>query len=95
MDKLKATVKQGGYILIEDGFIRDESSREKIRHNRDVHLTEQQWMDLFSDADLDLLETASGFGEGDLNSVSGIGADNIFRITYIGSTAVLDLLAKP
>jgi ubiquinone/menaquinone biosynthesis C-methylase UbiE len=71
LKKLKAVVKQGGYILIEEGFITDEVSREKIRHNKDVHLTEQQWMDLFRDTGLELVETASGFGEGDLDSVSG------------------------
>ena len=74
LKKLKAVVKPGGYILIEEGFISDEVSREKIRHNKDVHLTEQQWMDLFRDADLELTETASGFGEGDLDSVSGMAA---------------------
>jgi len=42
LKKLKAVVKPGGYILIEEGFISDEVSREKIRHNKDVHLTEQQ-----------------------------------------------------
>jgi len=72
--KLKTAVKPGGYILIEDGFIADESSREKIRHNKDIHLTEQQWHDLFEEAGLELCETASGFGEGDLDSVSGMAA---------------------
>ena len=74
LKKLKSTVKPGGCILIEDGYIADESKREKIRFNRDIHLTKQQWLDLFSDAGLDLVETASGFGEGDLDSVSGMAA---------------------
>ena len=74
LNKLKAAVKPGGYILIEDGFIPDEDSREKIRHNKEVHLTEQQWLNLFEKAGLDLVETASGFGEGDLDSVSGMAA---------------------
>jgi SAM-dependent methyltransferase len=74
LKKLKSTVKPGGYVLIEEGFIPDEAGRENIRHNKEVHLTEQQWMDLFSEAGLELVETASGFGEGDLDSVSGMAA---------------------
>ena len=74
LKKLKAVMKPGGYILIEEGYIPDEGNREKIRYNKDIHLTKQQWMDVFKDADLDLVETASGFGEGDLDSVSGMAA---------------------
>jgi len=74
LKKLSDTVKPGGYILIEDGYIADENSREKIRHNKDAHLTERQWLDLFAASDLELCETASGFGEGTLDSVSGMAA---------------------
>ena len=72
--KLKSVVKPGGYILIEDGFIADESYREKIRHNKDIHLTERQWHDFFEEAGLTLCETASGFGEGEMDNVSGMAA---------------------
>jgi hypothetical protein len=34
--KLKATVKPGGYILIEEGYIPNESERESVRYNRDA-----------------------------------------------------------
>jgi SAM-dependent methyltransferase len=74
LQNLKTVVKSGGYILIEDGFIADEESREKIRHNKDIHLTERQWLELFEDAGLTLCETASGFGEGEMDNVSGMAA---------------------
>ena len=72
--KLKETIKPGGYILIEEGFIADENSRGRIRHNSDIHFTERQWMDYFKEAGLELAETTSGFGEGDLDHVSGMAA---------------------
>ena len=74
LNKLKATVKPGGYIMIEEGFISGEDKREKVRYNRDVYFTEQQWVALFKEANLELIETASGHSEGDLDSVTGMAA---------------------
>lgn len=72
--KLKSTVKQGGYILIEEGYIPDEGRRENVRYNRDAYFPEQQWLALFKDMGLELIETASGHSEGNLDSVTGLAA---------------------
>jgi SAM-dependent methyltransferase len=74
LNKLKGTVIPGGYILIEEGYIPDESNRENVRHNNEIYLFKQQWMDSFRDADLELIETATGHSEGDLDSDSGMAA---------------------
>ena len=74
MNKLKATVKPGGYIMIEEGFISGEDKREKVRYNRDVYFTEQQWVALFKEKGLELIETVSGHSEGNLDNVTGMAA---------------------
>jgi len=74
LTKLKATVKPGGYILIEEGYISDEGSRDDVRHNKDAYYPLRQWMDWFDEAGLTLVETASGHSEGNLDSESGMAA---------------------
>lgn len=74
LNKLKETVKPGGYILIEEGYIPDEGDRQDIRHNGDIYLFKSQWMDSFKEAGLELVETASGHSEGNLDSNSGMAA---------------------
>jgi SAM-dependent methyltransferase len=74
LNKLKATVKPGGFILIEEGYIADESKREDLRYNADAYFALQFWMDLFKNAGLELIETASGHSEGDLDGESGMAA---------------------
>lgn len=64
LNKLKETVKAGGYILIEEGYINDEGNRENLRCNKTVYLTLQQWLASFKSAGLELIETASGHSEG-------------------------------
>ena len=72
--KLKATVKPGGFILIEEGYIPPDSKRDDIRYNAGAYYPEQFWMDLFRDSGLELIETASGHSEGALDSDSGMAA---------------------
>jgi len=74
LSKLKATVKPGGIILIEEGYIPDDGKRDNIRFNADVYYPLQHWMALFKEAGLDLAETASGHSEGELDSDSGMAA---------------------
>jgi len=74
LGKLKATLKPGGYILIEEGYIPDEGKREDIRVNKDAYFPLQQWLDLFKEMGLELVETASGHSEGNLDSDSGMAA---------------------
>ena len=72
--KLKATVKPGGFILIEEGYIPDDGKRDNIRHNADTYYPLQHWMVLFKEVGLELVETASGHNEGDLDNVTGLAA---------------------
>ena len=72
--KLKDTIKPGGYILIEEGYIPDEGNRENVRYNRDAYFPLQYWMTLFEKTGLELVETASGHSEGNLDSDTGMAA---------------------
>lgn len=72
LNKLKATVKPGGYILIEEGYIPDEGNREDVRYNRDAYFPLQEWLALFEQMDLDLVETASGHSEGELDAIPAL-----------------------
>jgi ubiquinone/menaquinone biosynthesis C-methylase UbiE len=74
LNKLKATVKPGGYILIEEGYIPNEGKREDIRFNADTYFPLQHWVTLFKETGLELVETASGHSEGNLDSDSGLAA---------------------
>jgi len=74
LDKLKATVKPGGFILIEEGYIPDDGKREEIRYNADAYFPLQYWMGLFDEAKLQLVESATGHSEGDLNADTGLAA---------------------
>ena len=74
LKKLKATVKPGGYILIEEGYIPDESKQEDIRYNAGAYFPLRYWMELFKKTGLELVETASGHNEGELDSESGLAA---------------------
>ena len=74
LEKLKATIKPGGLILIEEGYIPDDRSREDIRSNADAYLPLGHWIELFRQANLELVETASGHSEGDLDGDAGMSA---------------------
>jgi len=74
LHKLKAAVKPGGYILIEEGHIPDDGKREDIRHNADTYFHLHHWMALFEEAGLELVETASGHNEGELDCDTGLAA---------------------
>jgi len=74
LQKLKSTVKPGGYILIEEGYIPDEGKREDIRYNADAYYPLQHWLDLFKEAGLELVESASGHSEGDFDAETGLAA---------------------
>jgi len=72
LSKLKATIKPGGLILIEEGYIPDDGKREDVRFNSDDYYPLQMWLDLFEQTGLELVETATGHSEGDLDSVTGM-----------------------
>ena len=58
LNKLKSTIKTGGYILIDECFLKENSRQEDIQYNNYEYLTEKQWWALFKEAGLELIETA-------------------------------------
>ena len=74
LSKLKVTVKPGGYILIEEGYIPNEGKREDIKYNASAYYPLQYWMDSFEEVGLALIETSSGHSEGNLDDDLGLEA---------------------
>ncbi|MCL2528748.1 MAG: class I SAM-dependent methyltransferase [Coriobacteriia bacterium] len=72
--KLKSAVKPGGYILIEEGYIPTDGKRESIRFNRDAYFPLEHWLTLFKETGLELVETASGHSEENLDKTTGVAA---------------------
>jgi len=72
--KLKSTVKSGGYILIEEGYIPEDVKQEDIKFNAGAYFPLQYWLNLFKEVGLELVETASGHSEGNLDSKTGLAA---------------------
>jgi SAM-dependent methyltransferase len=61
--KLKATVRPGGFILIDECYLPDGGKREDVKYGNYEYLTERQWAGLFREAGLELLETVTGAGD--------------------------------
>ena len=57
LDKLKAVIKTGGYILIDEAYLPDNVEQENIRYNNYEFLTEKQWAALFKESGLELVKT--------------------------------------
>jgi len=56
LNRLKKTIKPGGYIIIDEAYLPDGSSNDNVKYKKYDHLTHDQWMRLFKDSDLALLE---------------------------------------
>jgi hypothetical protein len=54
--------------LIDEGYLSDESKRKNIKYNSDIYRTKQQWLDLFKEMGLELIETASAGSADNLDS---------------------------
>ena len=52
LSKLKTTVKKGGFILFDEGYLPDNSSQDDIHYNNYEFLTKKQWDELFKEAGL-------------------------------------------
>ena len=67
--KLKAIIKPGGYILIDEGYLPEKMKQSDVRSNSYELLTEKQWAILFKEAGLELVDT--DFGENNNTAASG------------------------
>ena len=52
LSKLKTTVKKGGFILFDEGYLPDDCTQDDIRYNNYECLTKKQWDELFEEAGL-------------------------------------------
>ena len=68
LNKLLKTVKPQGYILIDEAYLRDNSSKEEIKYMNYEYLTREQWLCLFRDGGLKLVEEVSNMEEYNFDS---------------------------
>ena len=73
LDKLKKTIKPGGYILIDESYLPDDIGKEDVLYGHHEYLTEGQWKALFKEVGLEIAETVVDFEDSEnLDSVSGM-----------------------
>ena len=58
LNKLCRTVKQGGFILIDEGYLPGDSDNGDVKYKNYEYLTHGQWLRLFADNGLKLVEEA-------------------------------------
>ncbi|MCL2540254.1 MAG: Na/Pi symporter [Firmicutes bacterium] len=71
LNKLKATVRPGGYILIDESYLPDDLTRDDVKTKYEF-LTEKDWRALFDEAGLELVETDFGEGSDNMDSASAM-----------------------
>ena len=67
LDKLLKTVRPQGYILIVEAYLPDGSSNEQVKYKYE-YLTREQWLRLFENSGLKLVEEAPSIEEYDFDS---------------------------
>ena len=65
--KLKKTVKPGGYIIIDDGYLPEGETNDKVKYKNYEYLTHGEWPALFKAAGLRLAEELPGDGDYDFD----------------------------
>ena len=65
LNKLLKTIKPQGYILIDEAYLRDSSSIDELEYKNYEYLTRKQWLCLFKDSGLKLLEEVPNIEEFD------------------------------
>ena len=56
LTKLSKTVKPGGFIIIDEGYLPDDGSGEDVKYQNYEFLHHGQWLRLFADSGLTLVE---------------------------------------
>ncbi len=77
LNKLKATVKVGGLILIDECYLPDEIKQKDVQYINYEYFTEGQWMALFEKTGLELIKTVLDYdleASENPDSVSGMKA---------------------
>ena len=68
LNKLLRTIKSKGFILIDEAYLPNGSSNEEVKYKNYEYLTHEQWMHLFKDSGLKLVEEAPNVEEYDFDS---------------------------
>ena len=68
LEKLKSTIKTGGYILIDEAYLPDNGKQEDLNYDNYELLSKQQWTNLFAEMGLELVETVSGDDFADMSN---------------------------
>jgi len=56
LTKLRETVKPGGFIIIDEGYLPDDASGDDVKYQNYEFLQRHQWLDLFAENGLILVE---------------------------------------
>jgi len=70
LTKLKDTIKPGGFIIIDEGYLPDDvaTSNEDVKWQNYDYLHRSQWLQLFADNDLALIEELQNTEEYDFDA---------------------------
>ena len=66
--KLRKTVKPGGFIIIDEGYLPDDKTNEDVEYQNYEYLYRDQWLQLFSDSGLTLIEELQNTEDYDFDS---------------------------
>ena len=66
--KLIRTIKPNGYIIIDEAYLPDDGDNEGVKYKNYDYLTHKQWLHLFEDSGLKLVEEISNVEEYDFDS---------------------------
>jgi ubiquinone/menaquinone biosynthesis C-methylase UbiE len=73
LTKLKATIRDGGFILMDEAYLPEGGKQESIKYDYE-YLTERQWLGIFDRVGLELVESDYREGTANLSSDSGMAA---------------------
>ena len=65
--KLAGTIKPGGYIIIDEAYLPDDGNNENIEYKNYDYLYRSQWLQLFADSGLTLVEELHSTEEHDFD----------------------------
>jgi len=68
LEKLAKTVRAGGFIIIDEAYLPDDFSNDDVKYKNYEFLTRRQWLELFSDCGLELLEELQNVEDYDFDS---------------------------
>jgi len=63
LEKLKQTIKPGGYIIIDEAYLPDNKGNEEVEYKNYEYLTRKEWLSLFEDCGLRFIEELQNIEE--------------------------------